>query len=444
MIGQKNYYSMLTDKRILELRKRLLGPSFSLSYREPLHTVQGKGQYLFDANGKRYLDAVNNISHVGHCHPKVISAEEKQARMLNTNTRYLNDIIVNYAQQLNDTLPEGLDVCYFTNSGSESNDLALRMARNFTGSRESIVLNGAYHGQTSALIEISPYKLYGPGGPGAPEFVSVIPMPDPYRGKFRGSDQKAGSQYAGLVLDAIAKIQDDGKQLGLFIAEAIMGSGGQIIYPESFLQQAFEMVKKAGGLCIIDEVQIGFGRTGTHFWGFETCDVTPDIVTMGKPMGNGHPISAVITRRDIADAFDNGMEYFNSFGGNPVSCSIGQAVLDVVREEHLQENALMVGTYLLELLEELKNKHAIIGDVRGKGLFLGVELIKDHDELIPAGNEADLAANLMKDNNILISNDGPDQNVLKIKPPLVFTKDNSLELAETLDRVLDQDNFKIG
>ena len=185
---------MLTDKKILELRKRLLGPSFSLSYCEPLHIVQGKGQYLFDANGKRYLDAVNNISHVGHCHPKVISAEEKQAIMLNTNTRYLNDIIVNYAQQLTDTLPEGLDVCYFTNSGSESNDLALRMARNFTNSRESIVLNGAYHGHTSALIEISPYKFYGSGGTGSPQFVSVIPMPDPYRGKFRGSDQNTSSQ----------------------------------------------------------------------------------------------------------------------------------------------------------------------------------------------------------------------------------------------------------
>tara|TARA_B100000678_G_scaffold257820_1_gene236977 strand:- start:943 stop:1902 length:960 start_codon:yes stop_codon:yes gene_type:complete len=318
------------------------------------------------------------------------------------------------------------------------------MARFFTSSRESIVLSGAYHGHTAALIEISPYKFDGPGGTGvAPKFVNMISMPDPYRGKFRGNGQSTGTQYAGLVSDAIEKIQDNGKQVALFIAEAIMGCGGQIIFPESFLQQAFELVKRSGGLCIIDEVQIGFARVGTHFWGFETCGVIPDIVTVGKSMGNGHPLSAVITRKEIANAFDNGMEYFNSFGGNPVSCAIGQAVLDVVRDEHLQDNALKVGSYLLDLLKGLKEKHQIIGDVRGQGLFLGVELIKNHDELIPAGNEADLVVNLMKNNNILLSTDGPDHNVLKIKPPLVFTKDNALQLAETLDRVLNRDNFKI-
>ena len=434
---------MLTHKEILELRKQFIGPSFSISYREPLHILRAEGQYLFDDHGNRYLDAVNNISHVGHCHPRVIAAAEKQARLLNTNARYLHDSIVHYAQDLTGTFPDGLDVCYFTNSGSESNDLALRMARLFTGSRESIVLNGAYHGHTAALIEISPYKFDGPAGAGAPEYVHVIPMPDPYRGRFRGNDQETSTQYAGLIQDAIENIKNNGKQVALFIAEAIMGCGGQVIFPQSFLQQAFELVKKAGGLCIADEVQIGFGRVGTHFWGFETCGAIPDIVTVGKSMGNGHPLSAVITRKEIANAFDNGMEYFNSFGGNPVSCTIGQAVLDVVLDEHLQENALEVGSYLLDLLKEVKKKHPIIGDVRGQGLFLGVELIKDHDDLIPAGDDADLTVNMMKDEGILLSSDGPDHNVLKIKPPLVFTKDNALELAETLDKVLNQDNFRI-
>ena len=327
---------MLNHNEILDLRSKHLGPSLSIAYDEPLHIVRGAGQYIFDAKGNRYLDCVNNIQHVGHCHPKVVEAAQSQYETLNTNTRYLDETIVKYAKELTATLPDGLDVCFFTNSGSEANDLALRMARECSKSKETILLDGAYHGNLSSLIEISPYKHNGPGGNGAPDHVHVIPMPDSFRGKYRGED--CGDRYIDEVITAVNNIQDNDKKVSAFISEALMGCGGQLILPEGFLQKAFELVKKDGGLCIADEIQIGFGRMGSHFWGFESESVVPDIVTMGKSMGNGHPLSAVVTTKEIADKFNNGMEYFNSFGGNPVSCAVGQAVLDVIKDESLQEH----------------------------------------------------------------------------------------------------------
>jgi 4-aminobutyrate aminotransferase-like enzyme len=284
------------------------------------------------------------------------------------------------------------------------------------------------------LIEISPYKHDGKGGSGAPDFVHVIPRPDPYRGKYRGED--SGKSYAYEVQMAMDKIQESGKRVSVFIAESLMGCGGQLVLPNGFLKESFQKVREAGGLCIADEVQIGFGRMGDHFWGFETQGVIPDIVTMGKSMGNGHPLSAVVTTRSIADTFNNGMEYFNSFGGNPVSCAVGHAVLKVIEEEELQQNAKEVGDYLKSMLNELKEKHSIIGDVRGHGLFLGEELVRDLDSLEPAGNEAEQIVNSMKEKGILISTDGPDHNVLKIKPPMIFTRENALFLTETLNEIL--------
>ncbi|MDP6771791.1 MAG: aminotransferase class III-fold pyridoxal phosphate-dependent enzyme, partial [Anaerolineales bacterium] len=282
--------------------------------------------------------------------------------------------------------------------------------------------------------EISPYKHAGPGGTGAPDFVHTIPVPDPYRGKHRGSECTEG--YVQEVQRAIDSIQSKNLRPSALIVEAIMGCGGQILLPPGFLNSAFELVQRAGGVCIADEVQIGFGRVGSHFWGFETHGVIPDIVTMGKPMGNGHPLSAVITTRAIAHAFDNGMEYFNSFGGNPVSCAIGQAVLDIIRDEDLQSNALDIGLHLLIQLNALKSKHNLIGDVRGVGLFIGIELVKDHNTLEPANEEVDYIINKMKDKGILISKDGPNHNVIKIKPPLVFTKENADFLVKQLDDTL--------
>ena len=425
---------MLTRKSIYNLRKTHLSPSLSLSYSEPLHIIKGQAQYLYDADGCQYLDAVNNIQHVGHCHPKVVVAAQLQYEKLNTNTRYLDETIVNYAKELTDKMPSGLDVCYFANSGSEANDLALRIARHVTQSKETIVLDAAYHGNLSSLIEISPYKHNGKGGSGAPDFVHTVPMPDPFRGKYRGKD--TGTAYANEVQIIIDKIKESGKQVSGFIFESLMGCGGQLVPPQGFLKESFQKVRKAGGLCIADEVQIGFGRMGDHFWGFETQGIVPDIVTIGKSMGNGHPLSAVVTTKAIADEFNNGMEYFNSFGGNPVSCAVGHAVLNVIKEECLQQNAKNVGKYLKSLLNELKEKYSMIGDVRGHGLFLGIELVRDQKSLDPADKEAYQIMNAMKEKGILISTDGPDHNILKIKPPLVFNRENALFLTKTLDEIL--------
>jgi 4-aminobutyrate aminotransferase-like enzyme len=421
---------MLGHKEILNLRSKHLGPSLSVSYDEPLYIVRGEGQYLFDAKGNRYLDCVNNIQHVGHYH---LSAQQ-QYKKLNTNTRYLDETIVNYAKDITSTLPDGLEVCFFANSGSEANDLALRLVRQFTGNKATIVLDGAYHGNLFSLIEISPYKHNGPGGNGAPDFVYTLPIPDSFRGKYRGED--CGEKYAQEVQSAINEIQKKGKKVSTFIAEALMGCGGQLILPKGFLKRAFDLVRAAGGVCIADEIQIGFGRVGSHFWGFETDGVVPDIVTMGKSMGNGHPLSAVVTTREIADSFNNGMEYFNSFGGNPVSCAVGQAVLDVIKEEGLQENALEVGSYLLNQLKNLQNQHDLIGEVRGRGLFIGIELVKD--ELVPVASEAQTIVNQMKDKELLLSTDGSDHNVIKIKPPLVFNKKNADELVKKIDETMSE------
>jgi len=425
---------LLTRKSIYNLRKTHLSPSLSLSYSEPLHIIKGQAQYLYDADGCQYLDAVNNIQHVGHCHPKVVIAAQLQYEKLNTNTRYLDETIVNYAKELTDKMPSGLDVCYFVNSGSEANDLALRIARHVTQSKEIIVLDAAYHGNLSSLIEISPYKHNGKGGSGAPDFVHTVPMPDPFRGKYRGKD--TGTAYANEVQIIIDKIKESGKEVSGFIVESLMGCGGQLVPPQGFLKESFQKVRKAGGLCIADEVQIGFGRMGDYFWGFETQGIVPDIVTIGKSMGNGHPLSAVVTTKAIADEFNNGMEYFNSFGGNPVSCAVGHAVLNVIEEEGLQKNAKKVGKYLKSLLNELREKYSMIGDVRGHGLFLGIELIRDQKYLEPADKEADQIVNVMKEKGILISTDGPDRNILKIKPPLVFNRENALFLTKTLDEIL--------
>ena len=425
---------MSDRNRLQKLRKKYLSQSFSLSYNEPLHLVRGRGQYLYDSKGNEYLDAVNNIQHVGHSHPKVTEAANEQFKKLNTNTRYLDKTILDYARALTDKLPSNLNKCYFTNSGSESNDLALRIARNHSNSKETIVLEGAYHGHVTSLIEISPYKHDGPGGKGPPEYVHVVPMPDPFRGIYRG--QSSGLKYAAEVKTILDEIRSDNKRVSAFIFEPILGCGGQIIPPNGFLSSSFKMVRDNNGVCIADEVQVGFGRMGESFWGFETQNIVPDIVTLGKSIGNGHPLSVVVTSEDLSNEFNNGMEYFNSFGGNPVSCAIGHAVLKVIEEEELQKNAFRVGNELKTLLNEVKSVHDIIGDVRGKGLFLGIEIIKDLETLEPDKQVTHKIVNEMRNRKILLSSDGPDHNVIKVKPPMVFSSSNALFLVETLDKVL--------
>jgi 4-aminobutyrate aminotransferase-like enzyme len=398
----------------------------------------GYMQYLFDDEGKTYLDTVNNVCHVGHCHPRVVEAAQRQFSLLNTNTRYLYDSLTDLAESLCSTLPEPLRVCYFVNSGSEANELALRIAKTCTGHRDFVVIDHAYHGNTNAVIEISPYKFDGPGGTGQPPHVHKVRMPDTYRGELRDDDPEAGLKYGRDIDQALRQIKQNGKGIAGFIAESISGVGGQIFLPAHYLEYIYKQVRKAGGLCIADEVQVGFGRVGSHFWAFELQDVVPDIVTMGKPMGNGHPIAAVVTTPEIDAAFNKGMEYFNTFGGNPVACTIGLSVLEVIRSENLQHQASETGNYFLQQLTDLMEHHPLIGDVRGKGLFIGIELVLDRSSLEPAREQAYYIANRMKENGILISIDGPLHNVIKIKPPLVFNKKDADRYVGQLDRILNE------
>jgi 4-aminobutyrate aminotransferase-like enzyme len=433
------YAQRLGKAGTLSLRKELIGRNLSVEYREPLKIERGWMQYLFDETGQRYLDAYNNVPHVGHCHPRVVAAGEGQTRVLNTNTRYLHDNIIQYAERLTATLPAPLSVCFFVNSGSEANELALRLARAYTGQEDVIVLEGAYHGHTTSMIDISPYKHAGVGGRGAPSWVHSVPLPDTYRGLYRKEDPQAAQKYAAHVQRAAAGLARRGVGLAAFIAETCPSVAGQIFLPRGYLSRVFEYVRQAGGVCIADEVQTGYGRIGSHFYAFQAHEVIPDIVVLGKPIGNGHPISAVITRPEIADAFDNGMEFFSTFGGNTVSCAIGMAVLNVVLEEGLQEHALQVGDYLLEGLRRFEARYPLVGDVRGSGLFLGVELVRHPETREPAGEEAAFIANRMRQLGVLLGTDGTDRNVLKIRPPMPFSIQDADVLLEALEKVFWQD-----
>jgi 4-aminobutyrate aminotransferase-like enzyme len=427
-------------EEILRLRAHHISASLSVSYRTPLHIVRGEGQYLYDADGRAYLDCVNNVCHVGHCHPRVVEAATRQMVTLNTNTRYLHENLVEYARRLAATLPDPLEVCFFVCSGSEANELALRLARTATGERDVVVLEGAYHGTSSGLVDISPYKFDGRGGGGRPAHVQVAPIPDRYRGRYGYEDPGAGPKYAAGVGEALGRVRARGAGTAAFFAESAPGCAGQIILPEGYLEAAYGHARESGAVCVADEVQVGFGRAGSRFWAFETQRVVPDVVTLGKPIGNGHPLGAAVTTRELAAAFDNGMEYFNTFGGNPVSCAVGLAVLEVIEAEDLQARAADVGGRLLEGLRSVAGHRDIIGDVRGLGLFIGVELVRDRGSLEPATAEAAWVIEEMKERGILLSTDGPYENVIKIKPPLVFDDSDADRLVETLDLVLSELN----
>ena len=395
---------------LMATRQRLLGRNLSVAYEKPLYIVRGSMQYLYDDEGRRYLDAYNNVAHVGHCHPKVVAAGQRQMERLNTNTRYLSELILEYAEKLTATLPESLSVCFFVNSGSEANELAIRLARAHTKARDMIVLEHAYHGNTTTLIDLSPYKHHGRGGEGAPAWVHTARLP-------------ASVADVQHVIDIVQKL--DAPLCG-FIAESMPSVAGQIVLPDGYLNQVYDAVRGAGGVCIADEVQTGFGRIGTHFYAFEKYGVVPDIVVLGKPIGNGHPLGAVITTRRIAESFDNGMEFFSTFGGNNVSCAIGLKVLEVVHEESLQTHALKVGEHLLAGLHELDQRHEVIRQIRGSGFFLGVELVE----------EASCVVNQMRERGILMGTEGPRHNVIKIRPPMPFTDSDADQLVQTLDEVL--------
>jgi 4-aminobutyrate aminotransferase-like enzyme len=424
------------QNELLQERRLYLSSALSLSYAEPLHIVRGGGQYLYDEQGRAYLDMVNNVCHVGHCHPRVVRAGQEQMARLNTNTRYLYDALTEYVRRLMATFPEPLGVCFLVNSGSEANDLALRLARAHTSNDGIVVIDHAYHGHASSLIGISPYKFNGPGGAGCPPHVRVCEMPDGYRGPFKYADPAGGRRYAEDVERQILSLEQGGQRLAAFFAESAISCGGQIILPPGYLDEAYRHVRAAGGVCVADEVQVGLGRVGTHVWAFETQGVVPDIVTLGKPLGNGHPLAAVITTPEIAASFETGMEYFNTFGGNPVSVAIGLAVLDVIRDERLRQNALRMGSRLIDGLRALAERSSLIGDARGLGLFIGVELVRDSNTLEPADAEAKLVIEKAKERGVLLSIDGPYQNVLKIKPPMAMAEEHCEMFLSVLDEVL--------
>ncbi|MFH0999586.1 MAG: aminotransferase class III-fold pyridoxal phosphate-dependent enzyme [Bacteroidota bacterium] len=427
--------SQNTKTDLLVTRKQFLGKSLSLAYSKPLEMVRGQGVYLIDSSGRKFLDTVNNVAHVGHEHHRVVDAGQKQMAILNTNTRYLHKNINELAKELLSTFPKELSVVHFVNSGSEANELALRMAYASTGQKDIIAVEVGYHGNTNACVKISSYKFDGKGGKGAPEHTHIVPLPDSYRGLFRG--ENTAINYAYFVQEKIDYIRSKKRKPAAFICESIISCGGQIELPKDYLAIAYDLVRKSGGICIADEVQTGCGRVGQTFWGFQMHQVIPDIVTIGKPIGNGHPLAAVVCTQKVAEAFANGMEYFNTFGGNPVSCAIGLEVLKVIKEESLQKNALESGNYLKKKLRELQNKFPLIGHVRGQGLFLGFELV-DKDKN-PQTEKANYLVNRMKELGILMSTDGKDNNVLKIKPPLLFSKTNADELIGRLETVLNED-----
>ena len=421
---------------LLQSRRQHIGRNLSISYNQPLKIVKSALQYLYDDKGRVYVDCVNNPSHVGHCHPTVVKRMQTQIATLNTNTRYLNDLMMQYAERLTATLPPTLQVCYFVNSGSEANDLAIRMARCYTRQNDVIVLDHAYHGTSTLTMQLSPYKFDGKGGAGKMPWVHKAISPDLYRGPFVYGDAEAGAKYAADVERIISTLAQQGLSPAAFICESLLGVGGQQPLPAGYLHAVYQAVRAAGGVCIADEVQVGFGRVGETFWGFELQGVTPDMVVVGKPIGNGHPLAAVVVTQVIADAFNNGMEYFNTFGGNPVSMATGLAVLDVIQAEEMQQHALQVGNHLMAGLRTLMAQFPIVSDVRGHGLFIGAELVKDRRTKEPALPEIDMIVGAMKDRGYLLSTDGPLHNVLKIKPPMPFNKVNADELCHHLREVL--------
>jgi 4-aminobutyrate aminotransferase-like enzyme/Ser/Thr protein kinase RdoA (MazF antagonist) len=421
-----------SDNALTGRRQHFLGESLQLSYQQPLHLVKGDGVWLFDADGRRYLDAYNNVAHVGHCHPDVVSAISRQARLLNTNTRYLHADIVDLAAKIADTMPGELSVCMFVCTGSEANDLAWQIARSVTGGSGAIVTDNAYHGNTSAVTELSPEEL----GRAPEPWVATVPAPNTYDGPCRDDDSALLESSASVIEQAVEELRGRGHRLAAYMFDTIFASDGIRVPPEGYLESIFDKIREAGGVCIADEVQAGFGRTGEFMWGFQRHGVVPDIVTLGKPMGNGHPIAAVVITPDIAASFARKQYYFNTFGGNPVSAAAGLAVLRIMTQERLQENAIAVGSYLRSGIRALASHHAIIGDIRGAGLFTGVELVSDRDTRQAATDQARTVSNEMRRHGVLIGLTGENDNVLKIRPPMVFDRANADLLCATLDGVL--------
>lgn len=421
-----------TAKEKIKNRYQYISPIVSLSYKKPISMECAAFQYMYDSYGNTFLDAYNNIPHVGHSHPAVINAGQRQMAKLNTNTRYLYDFLPRYAEKLLSKFPNPLNKVFFVNSGSAASDLAIRLANTHTGLSKTMVMEHGYHGNTQLSIDISAYKFNNAKGQGQKDYIIKTPLPDTFRGNYTKNDGSAGRQYA---IEAIETIKKSEGSIAAFISEPIVGCGGQVPLAKGYLKKMYPIIRRQGGVCISDEVQTGFGRLGDHFWGFEMQEVVPDIVILGKPMGNGHPIGAVVCTSEIAKSFEKGVEFFSSFGGNPVSCAIGLSVLEVIEDEKLQQNAKKVGDYYMSLLQDLQKHYSCIGDIRGSGLFIGIDIIKNNN-LEPDTKLAQLLKNELRERNILISTDGPYDNVIKTKPPLCFTEQNAELVVENIEEIL--------
>lgn len=408
------------EAELLDYRRAHFAANLKLSYREPVMFLRGWRHHLFDQWGRPWLDAYNNVPHVGHAHPRIRAVAADQLARMNSNTRYLHPAQRAFAEKLVSKMPPGLDVCFFVNSGSEANELALRLARAASGGYDIVTPDHGYHGNTTGAIDISAYKFMKPGMGGRKPWVHLVDVADDYRGRFRAGDPDCGTRYAAQVDAALGEIAGRGGRLAGFIAETFPSVGGQIIPPAGYLAGVYDRIRAAGGICIADEVQTGLGRLGDHYFAFEQQGVVPDIVVLGKPLGNGHPLAALVTTQEIARRFAEGPEFFSTFGGSTLSCRIGKEVLDIVDEEGLQRNAAVMGARLLAGLRALQERHACIGEVRGIGLFTGVDLVEDRETRAPATLLADHAINRLRDQRILIGREGPADNVLKIRPPLTI------------------------
>jgi 4-aminobutyrate aminotransferase-like enzyme len=423
---------MATDS-LLERRYRVLGRNSPLFYERPLQLVRGEGVWLYDVDGKRYLDAYNNVPHVGHCHPRVVAALSRQAATLNTHTRYLDEDVVAYAERLTSLFDARLSMAMLVCTGSEANELALRIARDCSGGEGIISTAWAYHGNTAAVMQVS--SLFTPADKRGPN-VRTVPVMDPYRERAGRSDEQLATAYADDVKRAIDSFAAAGIRFAGLLFCTAFSSEGLPMVPAGFMAKALAHVHAAGGYFIADEVQAGFGRFGSHMWGHQRLGVIPDIVTMGKPMGNGHPLAGVVARRDLVEEFTSRNMYFNTFGGNPVSAAVGMAVLDVIEDEGLLQNARVVGEYTLSRLKQLAERHPRIRDVRGAGLFFAVELVDDRNAKTPATAQTKRLVNLMRERGVLISRIGIHDNILKIRPPMPFSKQNADLLVDTLDQAL--------
>jgi len=427
------------ESALLARRRAVIPPAQPLYYDAPPELVRGLRQHLYDAHGRAYLDCVNNVASVGHSHPRVTAAAVRQLRLLNTNSRFLYASMTRFAERLAGLLPDPLERVFLVSTGSEANDLALRLARAATGRDDLLCIRDAYHGWTTATYEVSTSSVDNPlGALAPPDHVHPVVSPDTYRGPIGSDVADAGARYADAVREEIAALAARGRAPAAFICEALYGNAGGIILPEGYLQAAYAHVRSAGGLCIADEVQVGYGRLGAHFWGFEQQGVVPDIVTIAKATGNGHPVAAVITTGAIADALEGHGGFFASVGGGPVSCEIGLAVLDIIEEEGLQEHALRVGGALRDGLEELVGRHELAGAAHGMGLYLGLDLVRDRETKEPAREEASAVCERLRELGAIVQPTGDGMSVLKLKPPLVIERRDVDWLLETLDGVLER------